>query len=139
MTDQYLLEMNHIKKSFPGVKALDDVRLQIRHGEIHGLMGENGAGKSTLIKILTGVYKADEGEIRLNNSEIHVANVLQAQNAGISAVFQELNLIPFLSVAENIFLGDYPKDSRGNIDWKKMFREAQKIIEDIGLELDVRV
>lgn len=139
MTDQYLLEMEHIKKSFPGVKALDDVKLKIKCGEIHGLMGENGAGKSTLIKILTGVYKADEGEIKLEGEQIHVTNVLQAQQAGINAVFQELNLIPFLSVAENIFLGAYPQNSKGNIAWKKMFQDAEKIMEDIGLELDVQV
>lgn len=139
MENTYLLEMRHIKKSFPGVKALDDVQLLVRHGEVHALMGENGAGKSTLIKILTGVYKEDAGEIQISGKAVHINSVLQAQTAGISAVFQELNLIPYLSVAENIFIGTYPLDSHGNVNWKQLYKKAQTILDDMGLEVDARV
>ena len=134
--DGYLLEMDHIKKSFPGVKALDDVQLKVKPGEIHALMGENGAGKSTLIKILTGVYKASAGVIKIEGKEVNINNVQQAQQAGISAVFQELNMIPYLSVAENIFLGTYPINSGKNIMWKKMEKEAQALLDDIGLDIE---
>ncbi len=135
----YVLEMKQIKKSFPGVKALDGARLQVREGEIHALMGENGAGKSTLIKILTGVYKEDEGEIRIDGNPVHINGVRQAAEAGVSAVFQELNLIPYLDVAENIFLGAYPCGPTGSIDRKKMYQAAETLLENIGLELDVRL
>lgn len=138
MDNTYLLEMRHIRKSFPGVKALDDVQLLVRPGEIHALMGENGAGKSTLIKILTGVYKEDAGEIRINGNTVYISNVLQAQTVGISAVFQELNLIPYLSVAENIFIGAYPVDSYGNVNWRQLYKDAQKVLNDMGLEVDAR-
>ena len=127
MGGNYLLEMTHIVKTFPGVKALDDVQLYLRRGEIHALMGENGAGKSTLIKILTGVYKEDHGDIRINGKDVQIHSVVQAQNAGVNAVFQELNLIPYLSVAENIYIGKYPMDKSGGIDWKCLFENAQNL------------
>lgn len=137
MGDSYLLEMKQIRKSFPGVKALDEVQLNVRNGEVHALMGENGAGKSTLIKILTGVYKADGGEIRIAGETVQIGSVQQAKTAGINAVFQELNMIPYLDVAENIFLGAYPGGRGGNIDRKKMYRDAAALLKDIGLEIDV--
>lgn len=139
MVDNYILEMEHIKKSFPGVKALDDVGIKVRAGEIHALMGENGAGKSTLIKILTGVYKTDEGSIRIDGKNVHITSVIGAQREGISAVYQELNLIPYLSVAENIFLGACPKNSAGSILWNKLFENAEKLLDDIGLDIDVHI
>ena len=139
MTESYILEMEHIKKSFPGVKALDDVELKVRAGEVHALMGENGAGKSTLIKILTGVYRTDQGEIKIDGQQVHISNVLQAQRAGINAVFQELNMIPYLSVAENIYLGTYPKNSRGEILWNRLYEDAEKLLKDIGLDIDVHI
>lgn len=138
MEKEFLLEMKNIKKSFAGVNALKGVSFNVRRGEIHALMGENGAGKSTLIKILTGVYQADEGEIFMEGRQIHVTDVQKAQKAGISPVYQELNMIPYLSVAENIFLGQYPRNKSGNIEWDKMYEAAEKILSDLELDVDVR-
>src|SRR5215470_7328067 len=92
-----LLEIRKLSKSFPGVRALDEVDFTVRHGEVHALMGENGAGKSTLIKVLTGVHPRDEGTIRLEGTEIHARSPKEAEAAGISTVYQEVNLIPHLS------------------------------------------
>lgn len=103
--DNMLLEMKGICKRFPGVVALDHVDFFIRRGEVQVLMGENGAGKSTLIKILTGIYKQDEGTIRFDGQPLALSNALDAQKKGISTIYQEISLIPQLSVAENIFLG----------------------------------
>jgi len=133
-----ILEMKGICKAFTGVKALQDVDFSIRRGEVHALMGENGAGKSTLIKILTGVYSKDAGTIHFDGREICPATALEAQHEGISTIYQELNLIPYLSIAENIFLGREPK-KRGVIDWKKIQEEAARILkESLGIEIDVR-
>src|SRR5688572_20802829 len=104
-----LLVARAVTKTFPGVRALDAVNFTLRRGEIHTLMGENGAGKSTLIKVLTGVYRRDAGTMSLDGKPIDPHSPLQAQHAGISTVYQEVNLIPQLSVAENIFLGRQPK------------------------------
>lgn len=130
--------MKEISKLFPGVVALDKVNFSVRYGEIHSLMGENGAGKSTLIKILTGVYPKDGGSIVLDGMEVNFLHTLEAQKAGISTVYQELNMIPYLSVAENIFLGRYPvKGVR--INWKQLNRDAGFVMESIGLtNIDVR-
>jgi len=103
-----LLEIRKLSKSFPGVKALQEVDFTVRRGEVHGLMGENGAGKSTLIKVLTGVYPRDGGTVRLEGAEIHPRSPKEAELMGISTVYQEVNLIPQLSVAENICLGRQP-------------------------------
>ena len=103
-----LLSVRGVTKMFPGVRALDGVDFALRRGEIHALMGENGAGKSTLIKVLTGVYRRDGGEILLSGRSIDPRSPAEAQRFGISTVYQEVNLIPFLSVAENIFLGRQP-------------------------------
>ena len=119
------LELNGIHKAFGGVKALSDVALCLYPGEVHTLMGQNGAGKSTLIKVLTGVYAPDSGEIRLDGRIVQPASTLEAQNLGISTVYQEVNLCPNLSVAENIFIGRYPRKYAG-IDWKTMQQQAQR-------------
>src|SRR6187200_2403264 len=111
-----ILRMSRIHKAFVGVKALDDVDLQLFPGEIHALMGENGAGKSTLIKVLTGVYDIDGGDIELAGQKVRFTGPLQAQQAGISTVYQEVNLCPNLSVAENIFIGREPRRF-GRIQW----------------------
>src|SRR5512133_3844431 len=115
--DAPLLEMRDISKAFPGVRALDRVHFDLQQGEIHALMGENGAGKSTLIKILSGVYSLDEGEIFLEGQPIEPRNPTHAQALGISPVHQELNLEPYLSVAENIFLGRQCTGTFGLIDY----------------------
>lgn len=105
MGEQYLLEMKGISKSFPGVKALDNVNLQLRAGEVHALLGENGAGKSTLIKVLGGIYHAEEGEIYIEGQKVDIDGVVSSRGAGVSIVHQELVLVPYMTVAENIFLG----------------------------------
>lgn len=102
MGEQYLLEMKGISKSFPGVKALDNVNLQLRAGEVHALLGENGAGKSTLIKVLGGIYHAEEGEIYIEGQKVDIDGVVSSRSAGVSIVHQELVLVPYMTVAENI-------------------------------------
>ncbi len=133
-----LLEMRDISKSFPGVRALDHVHFDLQRGEIHALMGENGAGKSTLIKILSGVYSLDAGEILLEGQRIEPRDPTHAQSLGISPVHQELNLEPYLSVAENIFLGRQCLNRAGLIDYRRMHREARAILSDLGMTLDTQ-
>ncbi|GAB3933701.1 sugar ABC transporter ATP-binding protein [Kribbella albertanoniae] len=131
-----ILQLTGIGKQFPGVTALDDVDLRVLPGEVHALMGENGAGKSTLIKVLTGVHPADSGTILLDGREVSFASPLEAQNAGISTVYQEVNLCPNLSVAENILLGREPRRF-GRIQWKPMRRRAAERLAALDLDLDV--
>src|SRR5471032_145643 len=131
-----VLELSGIHKQFPGVKALSDVGLRLYPGEVHTLMGQNGAGKSTLIKVLTGVYAPDSGRIVLDGREIRPSSTLEAQNLGISTVYQEVNLCPNLSVAENIFIGRYPR-RWGSIDWAAMQRQAVTLLRQLQVEIDV--
>ncbi|HYN94844.1 MAG TPA: sugar ABC transporter ATP-binding protein [Pilimelia sp.] len=133
---QTVVEMTGITKQFPGVKALSGVDLRLRAGEIHALMGENGAGKSTLIKVLTGVHPADAGQVLLAGEPVQIRGPLQAQQAGISTVYQEVNLCPNLSVAENIFIGREPR-AFGRIRWKEMRRRAAELLGRLQLDLDV--
>ncbi|MEB3102462.1 sugar ABC transporter ATP-binding protein [Ferviditalea candida] len=133
-----LLKMRDIKKIFPGVIALDGVELTLEHGEVHALMGENGAGKSTLIKILTGAYQKDGGTIHFDQREVNFRTPMEAQLGGISTIYQEVSLIPYLSVTENIFMGREPKNNWGIVDWKTAHREAEAILEDMGIHIDVR-
>ena len=136
-----LLEATGIRKSFPGVVALDGVSLRLRAGEIHALLGENGAGKSTLIKVLTGVYHADEGELLLGGKSASFGSPRAALAAGISVVHQERNLIPQFSVAENIMLDRLPTAFLHVVDYRRIFRESQRWMERVGLHLspDTRV
>lgn len=131
-----ILQMKHITQTFPGVIALDDVDFELKKGEVHALLGENGAGKSTLMKVLTGVNIPDDGEIILFDKKYSHLSIPQAKKLGVSMIYQELNLIPHLSVAENIFLGKEPKKN-GFIDRKKMNEEAAKLIGTLGLNLDI--
>ena len=133
-----LLRMIGISKSFPGVRALDRVDLDLGASEVHALAGENGAGKSTLMKILSGVYRADEGEIRLRGEKVTATGPRAMIRAGVSVIYQELNLVPYLSVAENVFLGREPRRAGGLIDWKKMRDDVRKLLEPFGLTLDPR-
>lgn len=133
-----LLQMKKICKSFPGVKALSDVNFTVRAGEVHALMGENGAGKSTLIKILTGAYERDSGEIWFNGSLVNFKTPKEAQDGGISTIYQEVNLEPYLSVAENVFLGREPRTKWGLIDWKKVNHEARLVLNMMGIHVDVQ-
>jgi ABC-type sugar transport system ATPase subunit len=136
MNDDYIISMRNISKRFPGVTALDDVSFRIKKGEVHVLMGENGAGKSTLIKILTGIYKQDSGSVFFDGHEFKPNNALEAQHAGISTIYQEISLIPQLSVAENIFIGREIK-AKGVIDWKTTRDKSQDLLKGLGLDLDV--
>ncbi|MCX8012670.1 MAG: sugar ABC transporter ATP-binding protein, partial [Rectinema sp.] len=129
----FVLELRHISKFFPGVQALKDVQLQIKPAEIHAIMGENGAGKSTLIKIITGVYQPDEGEILFNGKKVHLRTPLDAQRFGISAVYQHVACFPDLSVLENIFIGH---ESFDPITRKIRWRELRKKAESLLLSLD---
>ena len=139
MDNQVVLTMRGISMTFPGVKALDIVDLTFRVGDIHALMGENGAGKSTLIKCLTGINAFESGEIHVEGIEGPVVNhsTLDAQKKGISTVYQEVNLCPNLSVAENLFIGREPKTKLGTIDWKTMVKRAEAIIADLEMNIDV--
>ncbi|WP_411676171.1 sugar ABC transporter ATP-binding protein [Caproicibacter sp.] len=139
MEEQILITMRDITKTFPGVVALDHAQLTLRKGEIHALMGENGAGKSTIIKCLTGVYERDAGEIRMAGVEGNIFNhsTQEAQKIGIATVYQEVNLCPNLSVAENLFIGREPRTKLGMVDWKVMNRKARKIMDDLKIHLDV--
>ena len=139
MKDNAVLEMKGICMTFPGVKALSDVDFTLRKGEIRALMGENGAGKSTLIKCLTGVNKFEAGEIYLDGIEGPIVNrdTMDAQKKGISTVYQEVNLCPNLSVAENLFIGREPLTKLRTVDRKKMNTMAAKLMADLNLEVDV--
>lgn len=132
MKENSVLEMRHIYKSFPGVRALQNVDFTLCKGEIHALMGENGAGKSTLIKVLTGVYGKDEGEIYLEGSEkpVSIKSPQDAQNLGISTVYQEITLCPNLTVAENMYIG---RGKSKLTNWKKMNADADRILENLGI------
>ncbi len=137
MANEYILEFQGICKAFSGVKALDDISFKINKAEIHALMGENGAGKSTLMKILSGAYTKDAGEILFNGEVVQIRNTVDSEKMGIAIIYQELNLIPDLSVAENIFLGRYPKKS-GFLDWKTMNKNAAAILEMMDVQIDTR-
>ena len=136
--EKTLLHMQNIIKTFPGVKALKGVDFSVKEGEIMGLMGENGAGKSCLIKILTGIYTKDLGTITFDGQEINPVSSLQAQNYGISTIYQELNLIPYLSIAENIFLARELKTRSGLVDWKREYAEAEELLGNMGINIDVK-
>lgn len=135
MEKQPLLRMEHISKSFPGVLALDDVDFEVYPGEILGFLGENGAGKSTLIKILSGIYSKDRGTIWFNGRMINPHTPHEAQQLGISTIHQELALVPYLSVAENIFLNNEPRRALGLVDFRQMNRQAEELLHDLGAEI----
>lgn len=135
--NDYILTMEGISKAFPGVQALDDVDFALKRREIHSLVGENGAGKSTLIKVLTGVNRLDAGKIVLEDQEIHTRDPQHAQRLGISTVYQEVNLCPNLTVAENILIGREP-NKFGRIDWKKTNAKALSILNRF-LDIDIDV
>jgi len=138
-SSRVILEAKNISKSFPGVKALDKVNLELREGEILGLVGENGAGKSTLMKILTGVYSPDDGELILRGEKFCPRDSLEAARKGVGMVHQELSLLPNLSVAENIFLGREERFLRwGVISWKKMWKEAERLLSELDCFIDPR-
>src|SRR5881227_1166047 len=132
--DEYILEMRGITKTFPGVKALQDVNLSVRRGEIHAICGENGAGKSTLMKVLSGVYPhgSYDGEILFDGEPCRFASIRDSEQRGIVIIHQELALCQQLSIAENIFLGN-ERVAAGLIDWNKTNHEAGRLLDRVGL------
>src|SRR5436309_3304036 len=130
-----MLELRNITKTFPGVRALDDVSLTFRLGEIHALMGENGAGKSTAIKIMTGIYQTDAGEIRFNDEPVTLSDYRDSLARGIGIVHQELHVIADASVAQNIMIDKLITRGFGVIDWRAIYREAQKNMDRVGLDV----
>jgi len=134
--DDFILEMRSITKTFPGVKALEDVTLNVRRGEIHAICGENGAGKSTLMKVLSGVYPTGsyDGEIVFDGQTVHFSNIRDSEHVGIVIIHQELALVPYLSIAENIFLGNERKGRGGLIDWNKANADAAALLKQVGLD-----
>ncbi|WP_336296776.1 sugar ABC transporter ATP-binding protein [Clostridium ganghwense] len=141
MMKQPLIELKGVSKVFPGVKALDSIDLEVRPGEIHGLIGENGAGKSTLIKILTGAYKNDAGKIFVEGKETVIQGPKHAMQLGINAIYQELNILPDLKVVDNIFIGREikTKNKKGMLDVKKMTEKAKEVLEELGQEFDPKM
>jgi ribose transport system ATP-binding protein len=136
---EYVLEMKDVTKRFPGVLALDSVQLNLRPGEVLCLVGENGAGKSTLMKILAGAQPLDSGQILLSGQSVTIKSPHHAQQLGVSMIYQEFNLSPYLSVAENIFLGREPRIGKSPfINWTKMYNDARDILKRIRVDLDVR-
>ncbi|NOU88723.1 ATP-binding cassette domain-containing protein [Paenibacillus sp. LMG 31460] len=132
-----MLELRGVSKSFPGVKALDNVSITFHPGEVHALLGENGAGKSTLIKIICGLYQPDEGEVILNGKKVHFASFRDALESEISIVNQEIQVIPQYSIAENIFIDKISKFANaGIINWKQINAEAAKYLKMVGLDMD---
>jgi ribose transport system ATP-binding protein len=135
---QSMVEMRNITMTFPGVVALEDVTLESRAGEVHAVVGENGAGKSTLMKILAGVYQPDRGEILLRGQPVRISSPYEAQRLGITIIYQELNLLPDLNVAENVFLGREPRGPLGLVDGRALERQAQEVLHRLGVDIDPR-
>ena len=132
---EVVLKMEHIVKEFPGVRALDNVNFEARSGELLAVMGENGAGKSTLMKVLSGVwpYPTYQGEIFIKGEKKRFYNTREAEESGVAIIYQELNLIPELTIAENIFLDRQPTNSLGVIDWRKLNSDTQTILDELGI------
>src|SRR5699024_8287735 len=140
LMSDYLLEMKDISKTFPGVKALDDVELKVKKGEVHALIGENGAGKSTLIKVLAGIHEPDEGaEFNFEGESIVIKKPTDATEKGISIIYQDLSLFPNLSVEENIYIGqDSQKRGWTKVNWKEIKNSARKALKELGVDIDLQ-
>jgi len=135
-SNQSILELSSITKKFPGVLALDQVDFNLKEGEVHALVGENGAGKSTLIKIISGVHKKDGGEIKFKGQSVDIKGPKHSRKLGISVIYQEFNLVPYLSISENIFLGREDMKGQTIIDKKEMYQKSKKILQDLGIDID---
>ena len=135
MGSEYSVEMLGINKAFGGIKALNDVSFRVKHGEIHALVGENGAGKSTLMKILSGAYQKDSGQIILAGTKIEAKSTVEMRRAGLGIIYQEFALAPHLTVAENIFINNLA-DGKGIISWKKLYKKSAELINNIGFNLN---
>lgn len=138
MSEIIKLKVQGIVKTFPGVKALDDINFSVEKGSVHVLCGENGAGKSTLMKIINGIYKPDKGSIFIDGKEVQIKNPIDARNYGIGMIFQELNYIPDMTIEESFFLGNWPKTSMGTVDWSAITKKAKLLMEKENLNYDVK-
>src|SRR5262249_10056571 len=136
---EYLLDVEGVRKEFPGVVALDDVRFRLRRGTVHALMGENGAGKSTLMKIIAGIYTPDRGTFKLRGVDIRLESPLDALENGIAMIHQELNLMAFMTVAENIWTRREPKNRFGFVDHRLMRRNTAELFARLNIDLDPEV
>lgn len=136
MEQKPYIQLNHIHKTFPGVYALRDVSLSVYPGEVHGLVGENGAGKSTLIKVMAGYHTANQGEYLIEGKPAQIHSPNDAIRSGIAVVYQELNVVDSLSVAENIYFGRLPRTAAGTVRWKKLYEDTRTILERLGLSID---
>ena len=134
MMGKTVLKLESIVKTFPGVRALDGVRLDIREGEVHALCGENGAGKSTLMKIIAGAQPYTSGHIYLNDEEVVFHSTKDAEEKGIAMIYQEFNMVPELSVAENMYLGRLPQKRPGKVDWQKLYKDSGDVLKKLGLK-----
>ena len=134
MENKVIVELKNIRKEFPGMLALDQVNMKIREGHVHALVGENGAGKSTLMKILSGTYQNYGGQVLLNGNEVHLRSQKDAFENGISIVAQELNYVPELTIAENLYLGREPKRSKLFIDHRQRLQDCQAMLDMMGLD-----
>ena len=145
MTSQTIVKMDGITKAFAGIKALNNVKIDLRQGEVHALMGENGAGKSTLMKIMTGVYSKDAGTMYLHNpssgqlEEVDIKSPLAGQKLGLSMVFQEFNLLENMNIAENIFIGREPLGTGQTVDRKQLLQKAEEELKKVNLDIDPEI
>jgi len=133
-----ILETRNISKAFPGVQALDNVSISVKGGEVLGLVGENGAGKSTLIKIIMGAYSHDSGSIYIDNEEVHIASPIASRSLGLNAVYQDIIIAPELTVGENFFIGNIPKNHFGLVNWNKVYTESQETLNNLRIDIDSR-
>lgn len=133
------LELRGICKSFGGIKALEDINLELHSGMVYGLAGENGAGKSTTMKIINGAYVADEGEILVDGVVTKITSPLDAQKIGVGMVYQELNMLPDLNIAENIFISHLSEKKTGFINWKKIHEKAKGLLQMMEIDIDTHV
>lgn len=141
MSQDVKLRVSNIEKSFPGVKALDKIEFSVRKGTVHVLCGENGAGKSTLMKIINGIYQPDSGQILIDGKEVKIKNPIQARHLGISMIFQELNFIPEMTLEESLFVGNWPKDKFGKVDWSEIRKRTIALLkaENLSYKPDTRL
>lgn len=134
MSQSVKLRVSNIEKSFPGVKALDNVSFAVRKGTVHAICGENGAGKSTLMKIINGIYKQDAGQILIDEKVVEINSPIEARQLGIAMIFQELNYIPEMTIEESLFVGNWPTGKYGNIDWPEIRKRTLKLLEEENLD-----
>lgn len=138
MTGENILEMKQIVKIFPGVKALDHVDFHVKRGEVHCLIGANGAGKSTLMKVLSGAYTEDEGEIYFDGKKLSSHGTQKRRDEGISVIYQELSLFNELSVGENVYINNYPRKAGGAVDWREVYRRTQELADSLNIKINAK-